>query len=800
MSSSSSNLSEYSKENAILHNLNSRQAEAVTALTGATLVIAGAGSGKTSVLTRRVANFINQGVTPGSILCVTFTNKAAAEMNHRVQKLLASVGINLPFAPAWKPDYTQSPLLCTFHSLGVRILREFGEFVGLKPEFSILDTDDQTAIVRRILKELNVDIKNLQPKLALYFISQCKQEMLDSSHSRQLSKEYLPIFHQIYRKYEEELQASQVVDFDDLLLLTHTLLSQHETVRSQLHKRWSHVMVDEFQDTNQIQFEIIRLLMPPNRLHNSSTPTHFDAQTSTSLFVVGDDAQSIYAFRGSKIGIILNFTKEYPSALEIVLNQNYRSTQPILDLAEKILTHNPHQKKKELFTENPEKIDVHYYLARNERDEVEFIVRTLHRLFAESAGKSTISATSANDENPASRLVIPNFEAKSDIHLDQSESDQTNISSYDDGEIDLDISESHTSFDNPVSSGVSSMFDVYLESEDFSPYQQTAQKSGFNGFSQFSQANNMGGYQPSSWQVPEYKWDTMKELNDVVVLYRTHAQSRIVEETFLKYHVPYRLVSGTRFLDRREIKDVMAMLKYLSNGDDKVSLHRFLPVLLDGVGPKTMEKIMAYLEDFEYPLPPRFAQQVLELFNKLQSVWLNNTNLIDLTKELVTVSGYTRYLKEEFPSKEEFETRMENIGELYSLMFAFDQDKTVELPVRLSAFLEHVGLMTQQEANEGDINTPKISLMSLHQSKGLEFETVFLIGCEDGILPHQNSFMEEKGMEEEVRLAYVGVTRAKRHLYLTSADSRVSFGQIKANPVSRIIRPFLDGVIKRVGR
>jgi len=810
----SENESINTKNNKLLQGLNNKQLEAATTITGSVLVIAGAGSGKTSVLTKRVAYLIQQQVKPGSILCVTFTNKAAAEMNNRVRKLLIENDINLPFVPAWQIDYTQSPLLSTFHSLGVRILREFGEKLGLKKEFNILDTDDQKKLVSRILKELNVDQKNLQPKTALFFISQCKQEMLSARDSRKLSRDFLPVFHQIYKRYEEELRQSHLVDFDDLLLLTYQLLCDYQEVRTELQNRWHHVMVDEFQDTNQIQFEIIRLLMPPNRL-KSTNSEDFSSQNSTSLFVVGDDAQSIYAFRGSKIDIILNFGQEYPGCVEIILNQNYRSTQPILDLAENILTHNPKQKKKDLFTTNPEKIDVHYYLARNEKDEAEFIVRTLHKLYQGSNKKEPDQEKLENndaqddDQNPASKLKMPNFS-------DNQASDQEN--EFYEEDVVLDISEGNLNSDEIVEiysqkssqdnlqaknskngkmendefGGISAMFDLHLESDDFNPY-----KTG-TGSSSFSQTLGIAGYKSNSWQVPAYNFKQMPKLNEVVVLYRTHSQSRAIEEMFLNYHVPYRLVSGTKFLDRREIKDVLAMLKYLSNGEDKISLSRFLPLLMDGVGPKTLQKIMAYLEDFDFPLPPKIAQQVLELFSKLQSVWLQHDNLVDLTKELVVVSGYARYLKQEFPAKEDFDTKMENIGELYSLMFSFDQDKTTPLSTRLMSFLEHVGLMSQQEANETDMDEAKVNLMSLHQSKGLEFESVFLIGCEDGILPHQNSFLEEKGMEEEVRLAYVGVTRAKKHLYLISADSRVQFGQIKANPVSRIIRPFLDNSIKRV--
>jgi DNA helicase-2/ATP-dependent DNA helicase PcrA len=250
----------------ILENLNSNQKEAVQSLTGTTLVIAGAGSGKTAVLTRRVAYLIAQGVTPGRILCLTFTNKAAAEMNTRIHKLLYEVNIKLPKVPVWQYDYAQKPLLCTFHSLGVRLLREFGDRIDLKKEFSILDSDDQKKIIRDLIKELNLSEKNIQPSLVGYFISQCKQELLTAAESRRLSREFLPIFHQLYAKYEEKLQANQAVDFDDLLLLPYRIMSQNSDVLQILRDRWWHIMVDEFQDTNQAQFEIIKLLCPPSVL------------------------------------------------------------------------------------------------------------------------------------------------------------------------------------------------------------------------------------------------------------------------------------------------------------------------------------------------------------------------------------------------------------------------------------------------------------------------------------------------------------------------------------------------------
>lgn len=247
----------------ILLGLNDKQSKAVKSLTGTTLVIAGAGSGKTAVLTKRVALLIAQGETPGRILCLTFTNKAAAEMNKRVRQLLTDVSIDLPNIPPWKEDYLQIPLLCTFHSLGVRLLREFGSVINLKKEFSILDTDDQKKIIKEILKELNLAEKTIQPSLALYFISQCKQELLIASESRKLTKEFLPVFHQIYAKYEQQIRQNQVVDFDDLLLLPYQILKNNPEIQTQLQERWWHIMIDEFQDTNQAQFELVKMLYKP---------------------------------------------------------------------------------------------------------------------------------------------------------------------------------------------------------------------------------------------------------------------------------------------------------------------------------------------------------------------------------------------------------------------------------------------------------------------------------------------------------------------------------------------------------
>ena len=448
-----------------------------------------------------------------------------------------------------------------------------------------------------------------------------------------------------------------------------------------------------------------------------------------SLFVVGDDAQSIYGFRGSKIELILNFASNFPQTREIVLNQNYRSIQPILDLSEKILEHNPHQKKKGLFTEQSDTHLVEYYQARSERDEADFIVRKLVELYI----------TKHTPSEPLEQSHTP------EVHF--------------------------VSDDNPISN----MFDAY--DEDFS--------SPLAKFAQFSLA-------PS---VFKQDWSKVKELNHCVILYRTHAQSRALEETFLKHGLPYKLVSGTKFMDRKEIKDVVSILKYIANGEDTIAFSRFFPLVSDGIGPKSLNLILEFLKDPIFELKDKLKDVIESLQSTIVATMINTRSIVEFAKELIENIGYTRYLRKEYLIKEEYLARLENIGELYSLMLKYDVGEE-SITEKINLFLQQVSLMTNQD--NGEDNVPKISLMSLHQSKGLEYETVFLVGIEDGLLPHLNSLYEANGMEEEVRLAYVGVTRAKHNLYLISAESRIHFGQIQANPVSRIFRPFLQDYTKRV--
>ena len=467
---------------------------------------------------------------------------------------------------------------------------------------------------------------------------------------------------------------------------------------------------------------------------------------SRSLFVVGDDAQSIYSFRGSKVEIILNFTHEYPQAKEIILNQNYRSTQRILNLAEEILGHNQYQKKKQLFTENIEEIEIIHYQATSEKDEAEFIVKRLYELYV---------APKTQSEEP--RQPTETLELELEVEMNEFYNQPKEPPSS-----------SHTS--NPVSK----MFDLYLEPDNLGAPSPLSQPVSW-----------------SSWTIPEYSWSDVEALNECVVLYRTHSQSRALEEVFVKYRLPYRLVGGIKFLERKEIKDLVAMLRWLQNRQDKLSLSRFLPLLIDGLGPKTLNKVLTFLEDSSFPLAPKLKQQLEDKLATIDSVLVTSHSLVELIDKLVVVSGYRDYLQQEYGRTPELEARLENLKELASIAREIDQQQTGDLKTKLQAFLEQLALQSSQEATDEASNIPKITLMTLHQSKGLEFETVFLVGVEDNLLPHQNSLFNPEQFAEEVRLAYVGVTRAKKYLHLISCQSRVYFGEVRSNPVSRIFRPFL---------
>jgi superfamily I DNA/RNA helicase len=477
-----------------------------------------------------------------------------------------------------------------------------------------------------------------------------------------------------------------------------------------------------------------------------------------TLFVVGDDAQTIYSFRGSKIELILNFEKIFPNSTKIILNKNYRSSQSILNLAEQVISLNPYQFKKQLEANNTENdLVVRHYVAMNEKDEVNYILKQIIQRYGDNKIKQSIE-----EEEPQNIQPTPTNE----------------VYYQDDKKASTD--------------SISSMFDIYLDEDE--AMEINVGQSLWGGVDrQISRVKSFG------WHLPVMDWSKINELNDCVILYRTHAQSRSIEEELLKNKIPYKLVSGVRFLERKEIKDVLSILRFIANHLDTLAMNRFMPLVIEGLGPKTLEKVRLFLSDPDYPLSPKIQDAVNNILTNFNSSLNKCDNLIELTKQVLDSCSYYSYLKKEFPSKDEFLTRTENIAELYSLMAPIDEQVEINLKDRLSIFLNQISLMTNAESSDNnEKNQPKISLMTLHQSKGLEFDSVFMVGIEDGLLPHQNSLFEPDGLEEEVRLAYVGITRAKRYLDLISADSRMQFGQVKRNPISRIFRPFLDNYTKRV--
>jgi superfamily I DNA/RNA helicase len=694
---------------------------------------------------------------------------------------------------------------------------------------------------------------------------------------------------------------------------------------------------------------------------------------------VGDDAQSIYGFRGSKIELILNFERYYPKVKEIVLDQNYRSTQNILDLAEKVLTHSKKQKPKNLKASGingQSDVRVKHYRANNEKEEAEFVIAQIATLVEQTLveqNKQGSEKQKSNFEKPknTSNLgtnlgtfngYVPNTDESDSLASDTDSSGflnsklghnlnlGTNFSTSSNSE----ALNSETSKNSSGGGFFDNLFDKYTQDMDSSlptgiqssyswEDSQGRTKMNFNLDSKMH--SGFENWEPLSYGArfgfQSYKhidWKNCEYLNEIAILYRTNSQSRSIEEAFIKHKIPYKLASGVRFLDRKEVKDVLSILKFVASSEDKISLKRFLPLLVSGIGDKTLEKILAFLEDPDYPLAPKHQSQVYEILEIIQTVWQDSSTLRELTENLLEKLGYWEYLKKEYPDKEERQARIDNIKELYSIMLEFDEEdmeyqnnlsqtdlaknepleidldlklqgsesqylksggleissrgsenniknsgekesfqevadfskvsagfdtlqnlkkaklkpaseilfgdfetmstsplgnksennleKTLgysenkedrailnassnslglntsdssvsntlpkkprkEMDQKLTTFLNSVMLMSSQEQSD---NQYKVTLMTLHQSKGLEFETVFLVGIEDGILPHINSFYEEGGMDEEVRLSYVGVTRAKKNLFLTSALSRILFGRVESYPVSRIFRPFL---------
>ena len=605
----------------ILMGLNPAQQEAVQTLSGPVLILAGAGSGKTKSLTHRIANLISNGVPPYEILALTFTNKAAREMRERLAGLL---GMN--------NNFSFMPWMGTFHSICVKILRIEAESVGLSKNFVIYDTDDRLALIKRAMKELHINDKSIKPRACEAAISKAKNEGEDPDEM--LAKAFYPNQKQIaevYDRYEDMRMKADAVDFDDLLLYVAKLFRQRTDIRAKWRRKFQHILIDEYQDTNHIQYEIVKLLV----------------NDQMNICCVGDDWQSIYSWRGADFTNILNFERDFPGAKVIKLEQNYRSTQNILDAAQKVITKNTQRSDKALFTEVGEGAPVEIHGARDEQDEARYVAGIIKK--------------------------------------------------------------------------------------------------------------------------------TGRPLSDFAVLYRTNAQSQAFEKAFMEYRIPYKLVGGVRFYDRKEIRDIVAYLHLIVNPRDIISFTRVVNVPARGIGEKSVQKI---LEGDINGLTGKAAKAYLKFADILEELRKKNAdgaNPADMIEELLRKIDYRGYIND--GDKLKAEERNENLTVLVGEAGAY---------ATLDEFLADAALMSSADEEAGK---DAVTLMTLHAAKGLEFSIVFLVGMEEGLLPHVRSMDESaEDVEEERRLAYVGMTRAMQELFLSYAQSRFAYGGRSYNFPSRFLQ------------
>ncbi|EGP4916284.1 DNA helicase PcrA [Enterococcus sp. E5-79] len=636
----------------LLNGMNPRQKEAVLHTDGPLLLMAGAGSGKTRVLTHRIAYLIEEKeVNPWNILAITFTNKAAKEMKERVNAILASGGEDV-----W---------VSTFHSMCVRILRRDVDFIGYNRNFTIIDSSEQLTLMKRILKELNIDPKKYDPRSILGTISQAKNSLqTPQDFAKMQGSYYEEIAAKCYAAYQKELQYNQCMDFDDLIMNTIRLFEEHPDSLTYYQNKFHYIHVDEYQDTNHAQYTLVNLLA--GRFRN--------------LCVVGDADQSIYGWRGADMQNILDFEKDYPDAAVILLEQNYRSTKNILSAANQVIENNSNRKPKNLWTENKEGNKITYYRADNERDETRFIVDRMQE----------------------------------------------------------EIRSNHRNY------------------------------------------------------------------GDFAILYRTNAQSRVMEETLLKANIPYKMVGGHKFYDRKEIKDILAYLNVLANPQDSISFERIVNSPKRGIGPGSIEKLRSFASLHEWPLLEaaqnvdlaniggKAGQQLGAFGEMIQEVtqMIPYLTVTELTKEVLDRSGYLEDLK--IQNTLEAQARIENLEEFLTVTQEFDKqfeqqnEEDADAPEeKLTVFLNDLALVSDIDNLEEDDS--QVTLMTLHAAKGLEFPVVFLIGLEEGVFPLSRALMEESELEEERRLAYVGITRAEEALYLTNAFSRTLYGRTQYNRPSRFV-------------
>lgn len=631
----------------LLDALNEPQRQAVMATDGPLLILAGAGSGKTRVLTHRTAYLIEEcGVNPYNIMAITFTNKAAGEMRERIDQM---VGYG-----------SESIWVCTFHSTCVRILRRYIDRLGFGTNFTIYDSDDQKTLMKDICKRLEIDTKMYKEKMFLSAISSAKDELIDPiEFETRAAGDYVKRKQaQVYREYQQALKQNNALDFDDLIMKTVELFKLDKEVLASYQDRFRYIMVDEYQDTNTAQFELIRLL----------------ALKYQNLCVVGDDDQSIYKFRGANIYNILNFEHHFPDATVIKLEQNYRSTQNILDAANAVIANNQGRKEKRLWTDNGAGDKITFEQLDTAAEEADFVARDIARRVRK------------------------------------------------------------------------------------------------------------GEYQ--------YK--------DCAILYRTNAQSRLFEERFITANIPYKIFGGVNFYARKEVKDLLAYLKTIDNGQDDLAVRRIINIPKRGIGAASINKVALYAQEQEISFYDALcvAEQVpglgkaaakirpCVLFIQSMKAKAKLLSVTDLLQEVIETTGYVRELEAE--GTDEAEARIENIDELISK--AVDYAEGEEAPT-LNGFLENVALVA--DIDSFDENSDYVVLMTLHSAKGLEFPNVYLAGLEDGLFPSYMSIMSDNSqaeIEEERRLAYVGITRAKKNLTITSARVRMVRGQTQYGKVSRFVR------------
>ncbi len=653
----------------ILANLNEPQRQAVTHLEGPLLILAGAGSGKTRVLAHRVAYLVASGVPPWQIVAVTFTNKAAGEMRERIAGLIGA-------------EAMRDATVGTFHAICARILRREGERIGLTRSFTIFDRADQLAVIKTTLRTLDLDEKRFAPPAMLSYIGQRKDELADpATAKRQAANFYEETAARVYEAYQRQLAAQDAADFDDLLLRTVLLFEQHPDVLAKYQRRWLQVMVDEYQDTNRAQYRLCRLL----------------AATHHNLAVVGDDDQSIYSWRGADLRNILDFERDWPKAVVVKLEQNYRSTQNILDAAHAVVSRNNGRKDKKLWTDRGAGAAISVFDAYNEYEEAEFVARQVERL--------TGGATSG----PGGRRSL---------------------------------------------SGV-----LTARADD---------ADGADG--------------------------PRRRYGDVAVAYRINAQSRVLEESFIRFGIPYQLVGGTRFYERREVKDALAYVRVARNPADRVALERIINVPARGIGDKTLEELRAWAEHGDTtvweavqaaPTNPNLGSRARTALGEFAGL-VRGLAAVAAVEPPSTVfdaalerSGLHDLIVD---GTEEGEDRWANLVELRNHAAEFDE---LGVPEGLDRMLEEVALISDQDTLED--RPDRVTLITLHAAKGLEFPVVFMVGMEEGLLPHQRALEDERELEEERRLTYVGMTRAKDRLYLVYARHRSVWGAGAATEPSRFL-------------